>query len=121
MGGLGLVVIFKVLMDSVRVFWNGEWPLLVASFQEGLCVEGWQGALGAGWRGQGGTGNMGTPGVAVIQRFNRERKPKLGGCCCPMQPVASGSKEIIRSLAKAVHDLAPSPWLGEGTAVPAHP
>lgn len=31
-----------------------------------------------------------------------------------MQPVASESKEIICSLAEAVHGLAPSPWLGEG-------
>ena len=46
---------------------------------------------------------------------------KLGGCCRPVQPVASESKEIICSLAEAVHGLAPSPWLGVGTAVPAHP
>lgn len=110
---------FLWIMSGFFGMVNGT--LLEASFQEGPCLEGWQGALGAGWRGQGGIGNMETPGVEVIQQFNREKKQKLGGCCRPVQPVASESKEIICSLAEAVHGLAPSPWLGAGTAVPAHP
>lgn len=60
------------------------------------------------------------PGAEVIQQplGSTERKSKLGwGSCRPVQPVASESKEIICSLAKAVHGLAPSPWLEQNKTV----
>lgn len=116
-----MVVIFKVFMDYVRVFWNGEWHFVGGVFPRRSMPGGLVGGSGGWVERSGWDWKHGTPGVEVIQQFNRERKPKLGGCCRPVQPVASESKEIICSLAEAVHGLAPSPWLGEGTAVPAHP
>ena len=72
---------FLWIMSGFFGMVNGT--LLEASFQEGPCLEGWQGALGGGWRGQGGIGNVDTPGVEVIQQFNRERKQKTRGLLPP--------------------------------------
>lgn len=57
--------------------------LLEVSFQEGPCLEGWQGALGAGWRGQGGIGNMGHQELKSYNSLTERGNQNLGAAAAP--------------------------------------
>lgn len=122
MGCLGLAVLFRVLTDDVRVSWNGAWHFAGGLFPGRSLPGGLAGGSG-GWVGSGesrvGLGKLGHQQLKSYNSLTERGNQSLRG---PLPPsAASESREIICSLAEAVHGLAPSSWLGEGTAVPARP
>lgn len=83
-------------MDYVRVFGMVNGTLLEVSFQEGPCSgglvggsEGWVERSGWDWK-------HGTPGVEVIQQFNRE-ETKTWGLLPPVQPVPANQGNYMFS------------------------